>query len=62
MRKIFKRVKEKFAPVDKVFLVGFSALTIATFELSFHWAVATIAGYSFVWWQMKYGMWSGKNA
>ena len=60
MKKIIKRLKEKFAPVDKVFLIGFTALTIATFDLSFHWIIATIAGYLFVWWQMKYGMW--KNA
>lgn len=60
MKKMIKRLKEKFARVDKVFLIGFSVLTIATFDLSFHWFVATIAGYSFVWWQMKYGMW--KNA
>lgn len=51
MRKIVKRLKEYFAPVDKVFLIGFTALTVATFDLSFHWLIATIAGYSFVAWQ-----------
>lgn len=62
MKKLLKSLKEYFAPVDKVFLIGFTILTIATFDLSFHWFVVTIAGYSFVWWQRKYGMWSGKNA
>ena len=51
MRKIVKRLREYFAPVDKVFLIGFTALTVATFDLSFHWLIATIAGYSFVAWQ-----------
>ena len=62
MKKFLKRVKEYFASVDKVFLIGFTFLTVATFDLTFHWVVATIAGYSFVWWQMKYGMWSDSNA
>ena len=53
MKKLFKRLKEYFAPVDKVFLVGFTLLTIVTFDLSFHWFVATAAGYSFIAWRLR---------
>ncbi|MBQ4494356.1 MAG: hypothetical protein II968_01170 [Selenomonadaceae bacterium] len=57
MKKLLKSLKEFFAPVDKVFLVGFTLLTIATFDLSFRWCLVTIAGFGFIFWQ-----WSDKNA
>ena len=54
MKKFIKRLKEKFAPVDKVFPVGFTALTVATFDFSLHWLISTLIGIAYVVWRIRY--------
>ena len=48
-----KKLKN-LALADKVFLVGFSALSIATFDLTAHWTTVTLAGIAYLVWRFRH--------
>ena len=55
MKKIFKEFSKRFKRVDKIFLVGFTFLTMVSFALSGAkplWLVSTLLGYSFIAWKV----------
>ena len=60
MKKMIKKLKAKFARVDKVFVIGFTLLTIWTLAyggFNWQWCFATLAGYLYIAWMVTYGSW-----
>lgn len=55
MKKIFKEIAKRFKRVDKIFLAGFTFLTVVSFALSGAkplWLASTLLGYCFIAWQV----------
>ena len=56
---MFNRLRKIFAPVDKVFLVGFTLLTAASFVLggaSVTWLGSTALGVVYIAWRIRNGL------
>ena len=55
MKKMLKKFFKRFKQVDKIFLAGFTFLTLLSFALSGAnslWLASTLLGYSFIAWQV----------